>query len=73
MKTRKFISEIKVYEEDGTLTSSKTIVSLELTPDEGKCFKELKSGRKIIKVNEQKGAVIQIPESRLSDYIEVEL
>lgn len=73
MKQRKLVNNFKEYDNDGNLVNETTVVALELTPDDGKCFVDPQSGEKIIRQSDGKGAVIEIPEDYLSLYKEVSI
>lgn len=71
MKKRVFEATFVEKDEQGNVVNTTTSVHYELTPDDGKAFKDPQSGELIIRKSDGKGAVIEIPSELLDKYIEV--
>lgn len=73
MKSRRFEITAKEFDENGNVIREETGVSFELTPDEGKAFRDKRNGEVIIRQDNGKGAIIEIPAEFLEFYEEISL
>lgn len=73
MKKIKLENIFREYDEDGNLINQIVGVGYQLTPDDGKCFQDRATGEKFVRQSDGKGAIIELDESNLDKYEEVEI
>ena len=72
MKKRIFEATFVERDENGNIVNTIVSTHYELTPDEGKAFKDPASGELILRPDNT-GAVIEIPSELLENYIEYDI
>ena len=73
MKKIKLETIFKEYDENGELVDETIGTAYQLTPDDGKCFQDKATGEKFIRQNDGNGAIIEVDQSNLDKYEEVEI